>query len=332
MEPIQAAFIHRARSALDTAMGTTAMPGAHAKAFIEAARAIGAGGEGRERASMAGSTNHLVEKAVAANTHEAIWTGDDARALASAYIASIAELSLLDQIAKYARVLPATQRRVMLASGFTADVVAEAAPKVVRSLVLSVDPEAAKKIAAIVVTTKELLMATDAESQALFAAELERAVLRGMNQAAIDVLVDSGTLTIGATGDPLADLRAGLRAAGPSNGYVVAMPSGDAGDLATRAENRGGMTVRGGTFVPGVEVVGIDDATAMTIIPASRLALYLTSLELRASGEGDISMADSPTAPSAMVSLWQSNSAGLICERSFHLSGDKSGVVQVMGS
>jgi len=305
---------------------------ARAKSFIEAARCIAAGGMGRERDSMRDSTDYFVQKAGAANTFESVWSGDDAKALAAAYIASIGEFSILDSVAKYARNLPASQRRVLLASGFTADVTAESTPKVVRSLALSVDPELVAKIAAIVVSTKELAMSTDGESQALFAAELERAILRGMNEAAISALVDSSTTTIGATGDPLADLRAGLRAAGPSNGYVVAAPAGDVAWLATSEANRSGMGVRGGTFVPGVAIVAVDDVAGMHVIPASRLALFMTSLELRASGEGDINMADSPTAPSELVSLWQTGSVGLICERSFHIAGDRSGVVLVSGS
>ncbi len=334
MDPLQYSAVARAHNALGVALGEEREIDRRdlAKSFVAAARAIAAAGMGREREALAESSDYFVSKAVAANTGQPVWQTDDARALAAAYVASIGEFSILDRIALYAKVLPIRQRRVMLASGFTANVIEEASPKVVRSLALSIDPETAQKIAAIIVSTKELVLATDGESQALFAAELERAILRGMNAAAISALVDSGTTTIGASGDPLTDLRAALRAAGPSNGYVVAAPAGDVADLATRVESTAGMSVRGGTFRPGIEVVAMDDIDAMTIVPASRLALYLTSLELRASGEGDVNMSDSPSAPSELVSLWQTNSVGIIAERSFHIAGDRSGVVLVAGS
>jgi hypothetical protein len=108
---------------------------------------------------------------------------------------------------------------------------------------------------------------------------------------------------------------------------VVAAPTADAIDLATRTENKGGMGVRGGTFVPGVEVVAVDDQEGMTIIPASRLAVYDQGLEVRSAEHASIDMRDTPTADAVTTSLWQSNLIGLLIERNWHLAGDAHVVV-----
>lgn len=301
-----------------------------AAAFVEAARITAATGpRGEVRRALAESRNDLVRKAVAENTGMSIWSGDDARALAQAFIASIAPGSLVDQIARYAQPIPTTQRRVLIATGFSADEVQEGAPKVVVNADLSVDEELARKVAAILVCTRELVMATDDASTALFRRELENAVLRGTNQSVLDSIVSSGTTSIAGTGDALDDLRAGLRAAAPSTGYVVAAGSEFVTDIATRTEASGGLGVRGGDFRPGISIVPHDGLSGLVVIPASRLALYSTALDVRSSTEGNVSMAASPTSPSNTVSLFQTGSIGLIAERRFHIAGDSSGVVVV---
>lgn len=334
MDTLQTLAVQRAQSALTLALQGVQAPISHnakAHAFVEVARAIALTGErGDLAAALSRHPNELVQKA-GAHTLASPWESTDGAALAAAFVASIAEHSMLDAVARYARVLPINQRRVLLASGFTADVVAEGSPKVVRSLSMGVDADAATKCAAIIVCTKELLAATGDAGFALFQGELERAITRAMNQAVLNALPDSNTLEVPATGDALGDLRAGLRAAGPSHGYVVGAPAGVVADLATRTENRGGMSIRGGTFVPGVEVIAVDDLATMHVIPASRLALWLGGLEVRASGEADVNMADTPDAPSEVVSLWQTNCTGLIAERSFYVAGDAVQVI-VSGS
>lgn len=302
------------------------------KAFCEAARLTALNGKDLH-AAFEGSNYPLVQamvqKAAAANTLSGAWATDGARALAQAFIQSIAPGDALTQIARYARPIPVSQRHAMVATGFSASQVNEGAAKVCKTVSLSVDPERFRKLAAIIVCTKELLMTADPAAMALFETELASAVLRGSNQAIVDALTDSTTTGVSASTDALADLRAGLRAAGASAGYVVIASRTNTQDLATRVEAAPDFGAAGGDFRPGISIVPQDDFTGMAIIPASRLAVYSSELELRNSGEGDISMADSPTSPSNMVSLFQTGSVGVIAERQFHIAGDVSGIVRV---
>lgn len=188
------------------------------------------------------------------------------------------------------------------------------------------------KAAAIVVLSKELALAAGDAGTDLLNRELTTAVTAATNEAVLSVLADSSSTTTAATGDPLSDLRAGIRAAGPSQGYVVAMSAADCGDLSTRTESIGGMGVRGGTFRPGIEVVAVDDLAATVVIPASRLAITDHGLRLAPASHASVDMRDTPQSPAQQVSLWQTNCLGLLAERLFRIAGDTSGVVTVTGS
>lgn len=315
-DPIHAARLSLARDSIDKMLGDT---GAKAQAFADAAWCmLHAKAPGSTLRALRSCPNPLVAKAAAHSTFDAEWS-DAAAEMAAAYLGTLAELSILDSLKRYARVLPVNSRHVMIASDAVGDLVAEGHPKPVKRLNLSIGDIEPNKACGIVVMTEEFLNATGPEGRRLFENELAAAVTRASNASILGALVNSNTIGVSGTGDPLADLRAGLQAAGPSHGYVVAAPAGDVVDLATRVENRG-MGVRGGSFVPGVEVVAVDDATAITVIPASRIALWDGGLELRSAEHASVDMRDTPESPAELVSLWQSNSYGLLLERKWHLA------------
>jgi len=321
MDPLQQASLARAKAALDVLSSSAgAADRARAHAFIELGFTTLVTPPHELPGALSQHANELVRKAAAHATDDG-WSTGDAEALAASYVASIAELSLLDQIKRYAAVLPVGQRRALVASGSTASTVTEGELKVVRRLEQNFSDVEPAKAAAIIVLTHELVNAVGGAGMRLFERELAASISAATNRAVLDMLVDSNTIEVDATGDPLGDLRAGLQAAGPSMGYVVAAPAGDVADLATRVENRGGMGVRGGTFTPGIEVVAVDDLAGIHVIPASRLALFDAGLELRSARHASVNMADSPTGPSTVVSLWQSGSLGILAERAFHLAG-----------
>jgi hypothetical protein len=166
----------------------------------------------------------------------------------------------------------------------------------------------------------------------LFENELRKAVTRAINLSVLAQLTDSDTVSIPGTGDALADLRAGLYMAGPSTGYVVAAPSADVLDLSLRVENRAGMGVRGGTFVPGVEIVAMDSITGIYVIPASHVSVRDGGLQVRSAEHAVVNMADTPASPSQMVSLFQTNSLGLLAERDFSLAHSAPMVIVGEGS
>lgn len=330
MDGLELAFLQRARTALDAAIDSQKLSDqrAKARAFVEIAREmIAAQNTGDAVSRLKAHGDDLVQKAAAHALGDDIWDGGDAAGLAAAYLATISEQSILDQIRRYARVLGSGMRRVMIASDAVGDVVAEGDPKPVKRVNLSIDELTMTKAAAIVVMTKELARATNDEARSLFETELASAVNRATNASVLTSLTTSATVSVAGTGDPLSDLRAGLRAAAPSTGYVVAAPPSEVADLATRAENRGGMGIRGGTFVRGVEVVVMDNVNGMHIIPASRLAMFDEGLKLRSAGHATVDMRDTPDSPAQLVSLWQTNSIGLLVERSWHLAGDAELVI-----
>ncbi|WP_407352029.1 hypothetical protein [Luteimonas sp. R10] len=323
MDSLDMAFVQRAHTALEAVTGSRmrSNPEAQAKAFVDMAHAmLVAQNTSAAIQNLKRHPSELVQKATAHGFGDSIWDSDDAAALAAAYLATIAEGSILDQVKKYARLLGTDRRRVMVASDAVGDVVAEGDPKPVRNLDLSITDVEMTKAAAIVVMTEELAIAAGGEGRRLFETELASAVNRAVNASVLTTLSTSNTIPVAGTGDPLADLRAGLRTAGPSNGYVVAALAGDVADLATRVENRGGMGVRGGTFVRGVEVVAMDTLDGMYIIPASRVAMLDSGLRVRSAGHASLDMRDTPESPAELVNLWQTNSVALLAERSWHLA------------
>lgn len=329
---LEQASIQRAQAALNIA---TQQAGAEAKrrAFVKMGLALLQASNGTDAAArlrLLSADDKLIEKSISHDLADPVWGEGGAGQLAAAYVASVAEHSLLDSIKKFARVLPtASTGRVLIASGAVGDLVTEGDPVPVRNLSLNADGLESTRSAALVVLSQELVRQGGDAAVALFEAELAAAVGRASNGAVLDQLIGSSTETVQGSGDPLGDLRAGLKAAGPSHGFVIAAPAGAVADLATRAENRGGMSVRGGTFVPGVEVVAVDDLDYTAVIPGSRMALWDGGLRLRAAEHATIAMMDSSGAPAEMVSLWQEGLFGLAIERSWHLGGDVSGVVIV---
>jgi hypothetical protein len=277
------------------------------------------------------SKNERVQKAASAHvTFDSIWQAVEAQQMAQAFIVSAAEPDLLTAISRYARTLPKYLGRVLIAGGAVGDVVAEGHPKAIKNIELNVGSEVEYiKSCALAVFSAELLGAVGDAGRALFEGELVKAVVRAANAAVVASLIDSNTTSVPAGANPLESLRNGLNAAGASDGYVVVAPAQQVAWLATAAENKGGMGVRGGTFIAGVELVAVDSATQMAVIPASKLVILDGGLEVRPSDAAAVSMADSPTSPSTLVSLWQANCVGLLVERGWRLDGDKSGIVLV---
>jgi len=328
-DPIHAARLSLARDSIDALIGNHAEKAA---AFTDLAWALlRAKQPGSAMKALRECGNPIVEKAAAHALADDVWENGGAD-LAASYLASVAERSVLDSMKRYARVLPTTSRHVMVAADAVGDVVAEGHPKPVKRLSLSLSDVEPTKAVGMVVLTEELATAAGPEGRRLFEAELAAAVIRASNASILAALAGSDAVTVPGTGDPLADLRAGLQAAGPSHGYVVAAPTGYVTDLATRVENRGGMGVRGGTFVPGVEVVAVDDADAVTVIPASRIALWDGGLRVSSAEHATVDLRDAPESPANTVSLWQTNCLGLLLERSWHLAQADSVAVVELGS
>lgn len=336
MDALEQAMALRAASAMQALTGDLPTTRKQKAAFLEITKATMLETDPRrQRAAvegLAGHPNEYVSKAAtAARNYGEDLNGADGplRAMADAWIASIAEQSALDMLARYAVTLPPGTRRVTLAAGDVADQTTEGFPIAVRRPGLNHGDVAMTKSTALTVMTKEFAMTGGDAVLALIDRELGASITRAVNRGVAEHFTDSNAITIPISGDALADLRAGLQAAGPSQGYVVIAAAGVVADLACRAEAGPNFGIRGGEFKPGVWVCAIDDdSQPLMVIPASRCAVFGGGLEVRPAGHASVQMSDSPTGAAAeMVSLFQTGSVGLLAERQWHIGGDAVAVL-----
>lgn len=328
MDALEIAAVERARDALNIALTEDvvqtreAQARAKCKAFIQfCARHLGSGPQGPDWTGVSRLVSQYVERAGAGARGELLDPDDD---LARHWLGSIADLSLLDSLARYAMAVPPQVSKVMVAAGATGSSVEESGLKLVRKLSVSKGEVSPLKALAAVAVTREMLNAGGPQFLARFEQELASAVTAASNAevlAFFAALAGSNQIAVASVGDPLADLRAGLQAAEASHGYVIAAAPGQVADLATRVEAKPGFTVRGGEFRPGIRIVAVDGHEGMTIIPASPLAIFDGGLDVRSAGEASVNVADSAEAPAVLVSLWQTGTLGLLAERHFHIAG-----------
>lgn len=328
MDSLQQAMIFRAQGALQAAMGDLPTTRKQKAAFLQIARSMALQTkQGMTRQAFEvfrDSDDPLLQKAAvsAMSYNEEPFETETVRGLMRAYVESNAHLSALDALKIHAAPIPAGSRHVLTASGFTADAVAESALKVVRRPSFGLGDVEPHKTVAMIVLTKEFVMAGGDEALDLLDRELSKAITTAINSAIFDRFNDSNVLSLPTSGDLLEDMRLGMRSAGPSAGYLALVPPGICADLALRPEAGPTFTVSGGEFRPGLHIVTADNATGIMVIPASRLGVYDGGLELRPSGEASVEMSDDPQGAGELVSLWQSGSAGLLAERQWHIGGD----------
>lgn len=312
-DPLVAANLLRARSAIDAALpgfGPTIQQ--KAKAFTRGAFVMARTGDLETLANqLENHGDEIVRKASAGVTDT--WGDGPVAELAAAYVATYADSSVLDSIARYAMPIPERLNRATIATGATANIVGEGELKATTTLDVSLAPDVQTKVVALAVLSNEVAhLGGDAAVQ-LFEAELTRALLREVNAAVLGLVVDTSAIIVPATGDWIADLRAGLAAAPASHGFVVAAAPGAVAALVTSGLNRAGAGIAGGELLPGLAVVPVEGATGLTIIPASRHAIRDHGLVIRQARHATVEI------NGASVSLWQSNLRGVLAERAFDL-------------
>ena len=335
MHPLEQAQIARAQAALQSAVSDMPNKRKAADGFIEVAKEImlqpRAGMARAAFESLAGSRNEYVSKAVGAISYrEEIFDTVEVKAMANAYLETLTESCIIDALAMFVPTLNVSTRSALLASG-TAGSATEGGMKVVTKPTLTRTDAEPSKAAAIVAMSKEFLMLGGDPAKKMLETEMSTALSKTVNQMLVAQLTDSNTVTLPASGDAVADLKAGLAAAGGASAYVVAAAPGAAAALALSVENKGGMGVRGGAFAPDVRVVVTDEIDGLMVIPCRDMAIFDNKLELRPSGEASIEMSDTPDGNGTLVSLWQTGAVGLLVERQWHLAG-KPACVLVGGS
>lgn len=273
-----------------------------------------------DRQHGAGRVQSLTKAAVASQNLDEAWLGADGRIISGAFMASLADGSLLDAVMQFALPIPIEAKRIIVLSGAAAGVVGEAAPKPVTRLSLTQNPGDHLKAAAMVVMSGELAKSSEGAAQRLLAIELRTAVIRASNAAFLGAL----TMTAVAAGSTAAEsLQAGLTAAPDATAYVVAAPAAIVRELALTRPNGSSLGVRGGQYIDGVTVIPAD-VGRMTIIPADRLGIADFGTIVRNASHASIQMDSAPTNPATastvLTSLWQNNLQAILVERLFQVS------------
>lgn len=314
-DPIATAHLMRAEKAIGDALAGYGRPATvhqKAAAFIAGAFTMARAGDLETLAKqLENHADTLVQKASAGVTDT--WGDGPVAELAAAYVATYADSSILDSIARYAMPIPERLNRAMIATGATANIVGEGELKATTTLDVSLAPDVQTKVVALAVLSNEVAhLGGDAAVQ-LFEAELTRALLREVNAAVLGLVVDTSAIIVPATGDWIADLRAGLAAAPAAHGYVAVAAPGVVAALVASEVNKGGAGIAGGELLPGVSVVPVEGAIGLTIIPASRHAIRDHGLVIRQARHATVEI------NGQAVSLWQSNLRGVLAERAFDL-------------
>lgn len=323
MDPMQHAALSRARTALDVAVANECSS-AKAKAFVEIALGMMLNGK-NFRAAIASHPSALVQKAVAESTFGEVWQTPNAAALAASYIGSIAEGSLLDQIITYGSLLPLNVPGVLVGSGYSANVTKEGDPKVVKNLELSTTDVELHKAAAIVVMTQELVRAIG--GQAIFESEPPQ------ERHARCQFLGAGPVA----GQPAEVCRAERRRSGqpscrPFRCWTIrGIRSRRAGGRRHGPGDAAGKSRRHGPARRHLHPRSSSRRHGRNLghvrYPRFAHRCPRSGARVRSAGHATVNMVDTPTSPSQLVSLFQTNSIGLLAERNFHLAAASPMVV-----
>lgn len=210
--------------------------------------------------------------------------------------------------------------------------VGEASPAPLLKAVLAGSTLTSKKVVALIAVTDEALRAESPAVEAGLQADLVTACAGAIDQAALDpsnagsdnipAAVTHGAPTIAASSDAAADLKALVAAfAGDmSSSFLVTDPTTATGLAMVRGANGSFLFPDAGPR--GGSILGIPllvsrhsprdtSGGQLALIDASGIALAMDSIELSQSENTTLAMADSPTSPAQMVSMFQTNALAL---------------------
>jgi len=244
------------------------------------------------------------------------------------------------------KVVPLRTYVAVVTSGITALIVSEGAAKPVSQLQLANRTLVPRKVASSVVATAELLASAAPEAPSLFATALREGIAAEVD-AAFFAMIDPGTGSIAGTSNPWDDIRAAVSAVdlrAGSRPYWVAHPS--------VMKTLSTLDAGGIRMFPEVPVSGSGELCSVPILPsdglpddeiwlvdAAAIAAGFETIDPRPSREATVSMTTTPTGDSStgtgeqMVSLWQTNSIGLIAETSLSAELLKpDGIARVTGT
>jgi hypothetical protein len=244
------------------------------------------------------------------------------------------------------RTVPLLTRIVGTVSGTTAYWVGQAGAVPVSNAQFLEENLRPLKVAALSVLTEELLEASDPAAEGVIREDLVGAMAEAIDLSFLDIdnagvaNVKPASVTNGLTPivsvDPEADLAALIADfdGDLTNAYLIGSPATLA---AMSGANRPNVGARGGE-VAGIPAIPSRAATdTLALIDATAIAIGEADVELKVSREATIEMADNPTnnsvtpTPTNHVSLWQSNSAGVLTTKAINWKLGRPGASIVTG-
>lgn len=278
------------------------------------------------------------KRSVAAGSTDGTW-GD---ALGDAHLGASAFFETLRTRSIFARMLsdnvlsrvPFRTRLGVVAAGATAWRVGEGAPAPLTKLALENQALTPIEVAAILVVTDELAADMSAAAQNVVTRELRAAVAAEVDRQFLDIVLDTtanDTPSLGSTAvAAYEDLRLLLASVTSPSDRLLFAAAPDVARMASTLSTSTGASAFPGATPTGGEICGVpfvvSDALAsgeLALFAGEGLVGALGNIELRSSDEITVEMLEEPTNNSAtpaaaeQVSLWQTNSVGMLVNVTF---------------
>lgn len=261
----------------------------------------------------------------------AITTGDIGQSSAVEYQNAVREKSVVGGMPEI-RSVPFNKRMLTRANGVLGSFVKEFAPAPFQTAVLAGSTLESKKVVVLIATTDEAMRAESLVAEAGLQTDCEIGCVGAIDQAFLDrtnagndatpAAVTHGAPTIAATSDAAADLTALVAAfAGDlSTSYLITDPSTATALAMVRGANGSFLFPDAGPR--GGSVLGIpllvsrysprdSSGGQIALIDAFGIALAMDGIELSQSANTSLVMADTPTSPAQVVSMFQTNTVAL---------------------
>ena len=269
--------------------------------------------------------------AISKAAQAALNSGDIGTPEAAEYFNAVREKSVLGGLVG-TRPVAFNKRMLARTNGATGFWVGEAAPAPLLTPVLAGSTLEAKKVVALIAVTAEATRAASPAVEAGLQADLDTGCVGALDSAFLDAsnggndampaAVTHGAPTVAATGDAAVDLKALVSAftGDMSSAYLVTDPDTATGLAMVRGANGSFLFPDAGPR--GGSVLGIPllvsrhsprdtSGGQIALIDASGIALAMEGIELSQSENTSLVMADSPTSPAQVVSMFQTNTVAL---------------------
>jgi HK97 family phage major capsid protein len=257
------------------------------------------------------------------------------------FFEAVSERSIVGKLAGLRRP-PLNVRTVVSTSSSTAFWVGQGAPKPPSKLAFSADVLAPLKVAGLTVVTNEVLRSSDPAAERVIRADMLAAVSRAIDEAFIDetnageagvqpAAVNYGVTPVAGTGDLADDLQLMLASFGGNleAAYFIAHPVLYA---SLSGADYPGIGARGGVLV-GVPTIASSACSpdVLTLIDPTGIAYGKGRAEVRTGKHATVQMLDNPaTGATNTVSLFQTNSVGLLAETEVNWAVVRPGSVAVL--